>query len=339
MDQRSKKIRQVFFFGLLLIALVLSFFIFSPFLTSLVLAVVFAVILEPFFNFFIGKLRFPRSLASLATILILIILIALPLTFLGRELLLQSRDLFQSITAENFTSLIPPKVTTTIESVFPGTLDSFTPSFTDIAEKVGTNVGAIFKGTFQTLFTLILSLVALFYFLKDGEQFKKSLIALSPLTDDYDTTIVSRLKKAINSVIRGSLTIALIQGCLAGAGMAVFGVPHPALWGAMTALTALIPSIGTSIVLVPAVIFLFATGMPIHAFGLLIWSAIIVGTIDNFLNPILVGRGVNIHPFFILLSVLGGISFFGPIGFMLGPMILSFLFTLLDIYRLDFDGN
>lgn len=107
----------------------------------------------------------------------------------------------------------------------------------------------------------------------------------------------------------------------------------------MTALTALIPSIGTSIVLVPAIIFLFATGMPIHAFGLLIWSAIIVGTIDNVLNPILVGRGVNIHPFFILLSVLGGITFFGPIGFMLGPMILSFLFTLLDIYRLDFEGN
>ena len=100
----------------------------------------------------------------------------------------------------------------------------------------------------------------------------------------------------------------------------------------LAAIAALIPSVGTALVFVPAIILLFISGQIFAAFGLLLWGALAVGLIDNFLGPKLIGRGMHLHPLLVLFSVLGGIVFFGPIGFVLGPIILSLLFALLDIY-------
>ena len=100
-------------------------------------------------------------------------------------------------------------------------------------------------------------------------------------------------------------------------------------WGVVAALAALIPGIGTALVLLPAIGYLFFTGSTGMAIGLLVWGFVAVGLIDNFLGPILVNRGVKIHPFLILLSIFGGPSFFGPIGFVLGPLIVALLFALL----------
>ncbi|OQW98324.1 MAG: hypothetical protein BWK74_04780, partial [Desulfobacteraceae bacterium A6] len=135
----------------------------------------------------------------------------------------------------------------------------------------------------------------------------------------------------INSVIKGNLTVAVIQGALTSAGFAVFGIPNAVLWGSVTAIAALIPGVGTSLVLIPAILFLFLSGKFLSGFGLLAWGAGAVGLVDNFLGPKLVGRGMQMHPFIILLSVLGGIGFFGPIGFLLGPLAISLLFAFLEI--------
>ena len=115
-------------------------------------------------------------------------------------------------------------------------------------------------------------------------------------------------------------------------GFWIFGVPNAILWGSFAAIAALIPGIGTALVLTPAILFLFARGEIFSAIGLLAWGVGVVGLIDNFLGPRLMGRGIELHPLIILLSVLGGIGFFGPIGFLLGPLIVSLFFALLDIY-------
>jgi len=128
--------------------------------------------------------------------------------------------------------------------------------------------------------------------------------------------------------------IAIIQGLLSGAGFFIFGVPNPALWGIIAAICALVPGFGTSLVLVPAIIYLFFAGTGAAAIGLALWGALLVGLVDNFLSPILMQRGINIHPLFILFSIIGGLAFFGPSGFIMGPLFLSLLFTLFDIYHL-----
>src|SRR6185369_11223156 len=117
---------------------------------------------------------------------------------------------------------------------------------------------------------------------------------------------ISRLSQAINGVIKGSLLIALIQGALLGFGLWIFGIENSALWGVVAAITSLIPTLGTSLVSIPAIVFLFVTGETTSAIGLLIWAAVMVGMIDNFLGPIIVSKKINVSSLFILFSVLGG---------------------------------
>jgi len=152
------------------------------------------------------------------------------------------------------------------------------------------------------------------------------------LQDIHDETIFNKIAIAINSVVRGNLTIAVIQGILTAVGFTIFGVPNPFLWGSVAAISALVPSIGTALVLLPAILFLYFSGETFSALGLFLWGMMAVGLIDNFLGPKLVERGMRLHPFLILLSIFGGISFFGPLGFLLGPLVLSLLFALLEIY-------
>jgi len=109
-------------------------------------------------------------------------------------------------------------------------------------------------------------------------------------------------------------------------------VPSAILWGVIAAITALIPGFGTSLVIIPAILYLFLTGHIVQAVGLVIWGALAVGLIDNFLGPKLVGRGMHLHPLLVILSVLGGAALFGPIGFLLGPLCLGLFLTLFDIY-------
>jgi predicted PurR-regulated permease PerM len=196
------------------------------------------------------------------------------------------------------------------------------------------NLGSFFSSFFSLLIGLFLMLLSLFYFLRDGKSLLSRLIALSPLADVHDARIVKKLEAAVNSVIRGSLIIAVTQGVVTGLGLAIFSVPNPVLLGALAAVAALIPNLGTSLVVLPAVLYLGFTGEVWQTVGMLIWGIAFVGLIDNVLAPTLIKRGIAIHPFLILLSVLGGIGVFGPIGFVAGPLILACLVALVEMYPL-----
>jgi predicted PurR-regulated permease PerM len=169
--------------------------------------------------------------------------------------------------------------------------------------------------------------------LRDGTSLRRQLIRFSPLVDTYDQKIFDKLELAIHSVVKGSLVVGIIQGVLTGIGFAIFDIPNPALWGSIAAIAALIPGIGTALVIVPGIIYSFFSGTMGATIGLAIWGVVAVGLIDNFLGPRLIERGVKVHQFLILLSVLGGITFFGPIGFIIGPLIVSLLYALLEIYK------
>ncbi|RJR12807.1 AI-2E family transporter, partial [Candidatus Parcubacteria bacterium] len=154
----------------------------------------------------------------------------------------------------------------------------------------------------------------------------------SPLKDGDDEIIATRLGSAVLATVKGNLLIGLIQGAMTGLGFLLFGVPNAALWGSVAAVMALVPGLGTAIVILPAAIFLFLTGDTTGAIGLLVWGIAAVGLIDNFLGPRLVGMGLKLHPLAVFLAVLGGLSLFGPIGFLLGPLTLSVCLALIDIY-------
>jgi len=331
-----KKLQQPFFIALLLMVMVLAFFILRPFIATVAVAGMFAVILHPFHKRFSALLKGHEAIASLLTVIFAAVLILVPLSVLGTRVFMETRDLYLAITSHggNYFTLFDSVITQPIRSVFPG----FNPDISSYLQQalgwVVGNLGVLFSGTLQTLLHLFLGFIALYYFLKDGKRFTQAVIDLSPLSDNYDREILRRLNMAVNSVIKGSLFVALIQGLLSGFGYWIFGLPSPALWGTMAGLGALIPGVGTTIVLIPAVLYLFFSGETISAIGLLIWGSTAVGLIDNLIGPQFVGKGANIHPLFVLFSVLGGIVFFGPLGLFLGPLVLSLLYALVDIYRL-----
>lgn len=328
-----QKVQLYFFFIFFAAIFALSFTIFLPYLGILAATAAFAVVFYPTFKR-IHRIVGYESLAAFLSVLVALVIILVPLGFFGMLAFEEARDLYFQITygggdsAASFTQFIENK----IYAMFPNANLDLEGYARQILERVVQNLGGIFAGLAQTLVAVLLGLIGFYYFLKDGDRLSKALIGLSPLPDEYDDEIAKKLSAAVNSVIKGTLIIATIQGVLTGIGLAVFGVPNPALWGSVAAIAALIPGVGTAIVLAPSIVYLFMFSSQTAAIGLLIWGIIAVGLIDNFLGPKLLGRGVSIHPFLILLAVLGGLEFFGALGFLLGPLVLSLLFALGQIY-------
>lgn len=328
--------QQTYFFLILFIIIgILGFFIFLPYLSILAVSATFAVIFYPAYAKIASAFKKQSSgLAALLTILIAIGIIFIPLALFGFAAFEEAKNLYFQLTENGSTG-----ITHTLKAIeyqlsilVPGVSFKFVEYIKQFFIWITQNLGGIFSGITQTIASIFLGLIAFYYFLKDGKKFTGVLVNLSPLPDAYDKEILEKLEIAVNSVIKGTLVIAIAQGILAGIGLAIFGVPNPALWGSITAITALLPGIGTAIVLIPATFFLFFSSKLGAAIGLAIWGVTIVGLIDNLLRPLILERGIRIHPFLILISVLGGLSFFGISGFLLGPLVLSLMFTLGEIH-------
>ncbi len=325
-----------FYFLLAILAgiCVLTFFIFRPFLYALVLAAIFAVAFQSIYQKIIILVRGWKGLAAFITILIAVIFIFTPLIFLGIQIFQEAQQLYLFLidgSGKDTVLNIFNSLTENLQKYFPNAKEfslNIDQYFKQILSWLIQHLGAVFSSFAKIMISSFLFLFALYYLLKDGQKLKKKIIALSPLTDTDNEIIFKKLELTVNSVIKGKLIISLIQGVLTAVGFAVFGVPNAVLWGTVAAIAALIPGIGTALVLIPAIIFLFLRGETPSALGLLAWGIGAVGLIDNFLGPKLVGRGMQLHPLIVFLSVLGGMLFFGPLGFILGPITISLLFTL-----------
>lgn len=336
---QSKIIERYFFFGLLLATFVFTFLIFQPFWIVLVLGLSFSIVLYPIYEW-LNKRRLPSSLASLLTVIFFIIVLCGPILGIGTVVFQQSQNLYHVVVDNGNAKPFLDSIETKINKILPpGIVFDINKKTTDFVSYISSNVANIFTTTISAFFSFLLMLLIIFYFLKDGAEWRKSLVVLSPLGDKDDEKIIGRLAQAVNGVIKGSLFIALIQGVLLGLGLWFFGISNAALWGVVAAITSLIPTLGTSLVSIPAIIFLFVSGQTGSAIGLLIWAGIMVGMIDNLLGPSIVGKKIQISSLVILFSVLGGISLVGPVGLLVGPLTVSLLYTLISIYRNEFREN
>ncbi|MEK7126191.1 MAG: AI-2E family transporter, partial [Patescibacteria group bacterium] len=259
----AKTLQPYFLISLIAVSSVLTFFIFRPFLVVLVLALVFAVVLQPLYKSVLRRMNASPGLAAFITMLVSLICIIIPLAFITVQIAGEAQNLYSSITNNGFGETY---LNTFIESVY---IEQYVK---DGLEWLAQNLGGAFGGLAKLLLSLFIFLIALYYFLRDGEKLKRTIIDASPLADTDDNAVLTRLEQSVNSVIRGSLTIALIQGILTSIGFAFFGVPNFILWGVVASFAALIPGIGTSLVLVPGIAYLFIISATTPALGLLVWS-------------------------------------------------------------------
>lgn len=328
--------QHIFFLVLIGIGAILSFFVFRPYILTLVLALILSIAIDPVYvilrRFFKGRAR----LSAVITILLIIALVIIPLSFFGYKIILEAQSVYTSVQTGSWSPQLLRNQLDESSGVIHAAWTRISQQLDSIAGKILNffvdRVGTIFTSIASLVLNLFLLFISMYYILSRREDLYAFVRRISPLQDTYDVSIIKKLKAACNSVVRGTLAVALVQGIVASVGYTIFGVPEPMIWGGLTALAALVPTIGTTLVTAPAIVYLLAIGNFPAAVGMLIWAVIAIGLIDNFLGPLLIDRGTRLHPLIILLAILGGVSFLGAIGFIIGPVIVAFLVALVETY-------
>jgi predicted PurR-regulated permease PerM len=319
-------------FGILTLCAVLLY----PFFSAIVGAIVLAVITQHPYDWLSTRIKNRSTCATIALILVILAIIV-PGYFLAQDLgkrtLATIATLRSDTTQNRVTDYIAnrPALASNIESV------SSSIDINNAARSAAVFVGSkftTFLGNSVHLITeVVIMLFLLFFLFRDRQLALSSLRSLLPLREDETTELLDRLDNTIFATALGRLTIAAVQGVLAGLAFWVLGVPGVIFWAFTLTACAMIPAFGAFLVWGPVAIYLGLHGHWGKAALLGIWGGFVVSTIDNILYPILIGPHLRAHTATILISILGGIAVFGPIGIILGPVLFTIASTLLNIWR------
>ncbi|MDD5109821.1 MAG: AI-2E family transporter [Patescibacteria group bacterium] len=338
-------LQTTFFFGLLIITFALVVRLAQPYLPALVLAGTLAIIFWPIHRR-IRAIISHRVLAAFVSMVLVLAGVLLPFIALTAVAVIEAQQLIEILSHGELFNHSLSQISGAIQSVLGELSPSFRFESLNVDESLRqilnffiAHAGTVLSGIAGTLLQLIVFLYALYYFFKEGEHLPNLYLRLSPLPDLYDKKIVERVHTMVTSVIQGSVLLATIQGVLTGLGFAMFGIPAPVLWGMVTIPISFVPWFGTAITIVPAIFYLLISGHMGAAIGLTLWGGIVVGFIDNLLNPTVIGSRAKVNPLLVLISVLGGLQVFGPMGFLTGPIVLSIFLALLEIYQQAFRGT
>jgi len=338
----------------MLIVAYLSFLLIKPFIGAILAAIILTYIFYPLYNWLNSKIK-RKGVSSMLVTLFVILLITVPSVFVVNKL-----------TRETYISYVILKQKFTTGDIFGIGCDGSGKFLCTISEEIkevasDNKVRAYLNDTLQRLASfitkktsdlilaipnLILNIFiiffTMFYLFIDGKDILKKIRCCLPIKKSHQEKIYKRFKEMTFAVVYGSIITAVIQGILGGIGFAIFGFSSPIFWGIIMAVFALIPYGGTAIVWLPAALIKIVggyfggdmTGLW-QGIGLLVYGAIIVGTIDNILRPKIIGSKAKVHPVLVLIGVFGGLAFFGIVGVIVGPLILTLLLTLFEIYLED----
>jgi len=192
------------------------------------------------------------------------------------------------------------------------------------------------RGTLRFLLLLVVTLYASFFFLRDGRGILERILSYAPLSEDEKARMVERFVSVSRATLKGVLLIGALQGTLGGIAFAAAGITGAAFWGTVMLLCSVIPGVGTALVWIPTAITLAAQGRSSAALGIVLWFVLVVGMVDNFLRPRLVGKDTKLPDLLILISTLGGIFLFGAAGIVVGPLVAALFVTIWEIYGLEF---
>ncbi|MBA2623110.1 MAG: AI-2E family transporter [Chthoniobacterales bacterium] len=338
-------------FVLLLVFVVSALFLAVtwPFLKPLLLGAMLAGLCRPLYHWVARLLGGRGSWAAALTLLVLFLLIAGPISaFVGlvvSQAVKVSNDAIPWV-QQHFGAASTFNAHDWLVQRFP-TLASYVPDQAQIMENVGNtakaaggflvaSVSRMTAGTARLLLDLFVMLYAMFFFLRDGRKILEKIFYYMPLSHQDEALVLERLTSVTRATIKGTLVIGIIQGALAGVGFWVAGIEGVAFWGTLMAILSIVPGIGAALIWVPGVAYLFITGQTLAATLLGVWCVAVVGTVDNILRPMLVGKDAKMPDLLILVGTLGGLFLFGPIGFIVGPIICGLFLTVWEIYGTTF---
>ncbi len=339
-----------FLVGLLAIVGFLLYRIAQPFLGPVMTATVLAVALAPMHRS-IRKWVKGRTLAAILSTVIGLVLTLVPLGLIGYKVAGEVNSLYQGLKEQSnveggwgpfFTQAIERPLEA-VSGVFPiskeGLRKEIVNRVGDVSNWIVGKSGAALGSVGTTIFAILITFLALFFFLKDGDDLLDGIAHYMPLKTEHVQRLFGAVGETIIANVHGVLAVAVVQGTLLTLGLWVAGVPSPLVWGLVAAFCSMIPILGTGVVWVPATLTLFFQGNLWHAIGLLLYSAFIVGNSDNVIRVIVIGSRVKQHPLLIFFSILGGLRSFGLLGILLGPVVVSIAVAVFRSLQEELDAR
>ncbi|WP_020569995.1 AI-2E family transporter [Neolewinella persica] len=346
-----QSVRRNLFFILVTITTLAFLGMIGPFLITVLWAIVLTMI---FYGLYVrirkGVGHKRKGLAAAITSLLIFFFVIIPFIFLSIALVNQGLELYESIQSGE---VDPGFLVDYVQRKLPGIYDmlgdqgispaavkeKFTEFAGSISQFVGTRVLSFGSNLINVFVQFTLMLYLLFFFLKDGKTVLDRIVNTIPMGNVRERMLFQRFAQVSKATLKGTLVVAIVQGSIGGVMFAVLGIPAPLLWGVAMTLLALLPVGGSAIIWGPTVVILFAQGYTGRALILLIVGSLIIGLVDNLLRPLLVGRDTEMPDYLVLLSTLGGITYFGLSGFVIGPTIAALFITVWEMMGKDYGGK
>jgi len=348
LDERN--LSRYFFIAILLGTTFVFFRMMKEFLLPVVLAAVFATLFYPLFRRLVRAFRGRRTAAALICCVVLLLVLVIPLYLVAQMVATEAASFYRSTQARveeirQQGEAGPLGWLHRLGWVNKLGLDQvdWKSKLQEGAASMGGALASLVnkasRGTIQVIVILFMTLFTLFYFFRDGESIVRRVSLLIPLELEYKRAIAERFASVARATVRGTLVIALVQGTASGLTLWIFGVGSPFLWGVVATLTSIVPLVGAWVVLYPAAFIQMATGHLWQGIGILIVTVALIVNLDNVLRPRLVGKEAGMHDLMVFFSTLGGIGMFGPMGFIIGPMVAALFLSVLDIYSEKFKAD
>lgn len=341
----NKKHLYIFISFATVLTLYLTYLVFKPFLSPILLGIIFSIVFYPVYLKLLNYTKGRKSVASLVTCLLVTLIIVIPLFYITAVFtseLTAAYERFDRVTQSGtYKDLFPLWDNPSFQAFFKKVnrhLETLQIDIKTISINAAKEVGAysfqIVTGAVANLIVdMILMLFTMYYLFRDSDLIAHEIKGLIPLKEQHRERIFTRLKDIIYATLYGTVTAGAAQGLLGGLAFWALGIGSPVIWGVVMGLLALIPVMGAFFIWMPATIFLLIQGYYIKAAMLFFWGSIVISLIDNLIWPTLVSGRAMLHPLATFFSMLGGIIVFGPIGLFVGPFVVALLVIMLDILK------
>jgi predicted PurR-regulated permease PerM len=313
---------------------ILLFFVYAPFFSILALAAVFAILFHHPYEHLTRRRGLNKNLAAALAALVLLIFFLAPLVFLGGRVFQDAQNLYATMNGSgaHYVKVLQHAIEVPVQRLLPHYTLNISAAVESALAFISNNLGALAYQTFFLIFGTFLMLLSFFFFLRDGRAMLISFVDASPLGKATTREVLNKMYQTIESVIKVTLVNALIRWLCIWLAFILFNIPNAVLWSSIGGIVGAIPGLGTPFAFAPAVIYLYTQGSVLSAFGLALFGIAVIILVDNILTSYFFGRGLAVSPIFVLFSILGGIVFFGPLGFILGPLVLSVFLSVVHVY-------
>lgn len=349
-DRRFQSLSRYTILVLFILISVLFVPVMRIFFVPIIVAAVFAGLLYPIYNWFYRRLWKKAPLASLLCCLLLILVVLIPSAFIIQSVIRQMRDLYATAVpwlkefmqtwqdypiVERFTDSRVGKWLVS-EVNWSQVLNTISRNAASLATAI---INRTYTGVFGLAAELVIMIFTLFYFLIDGKNILGRIQYLVPLKMEYQQMAITSFSLISKAIIKGTLIIGLIVGFLSAVTLLIFGISTWLFWGFVIVLFSIIPMLGPSLIMVPAALIKILTGHVWQGIGILLITYVVLINVDNVIRPRIVGSSARMHDLLVFFSTLGGLSVFGIMGFIIGPIIAALFLTVLKIYNEEFKNQ